>query len=557
MPSYSQYENIKHFFSENHQALLPQLYIYHRGLAALRSADDQFYQFNAPDFQGNAIIVQGHTLYLSQIRDYVEGLSTKIEAAIDRLTFDLPQCKLDQDTFVHDEPRSRTPAWGFVDHKDNPWAGQHHVLQHILNDPATFESFGFRAANGDVVWKVGRCYQYTKEIFDVLMDILIAIVLTYGAPARASELLAHLLRNVAGGSIRNVFVLFNVFILRGSYSKTSGATGSDKTMARVPLPVIGRSAIRHIAFLRGIFCEFQAVLHPHMANNATHFLFAGFSRPVMTKDLSLMLSRLFNREWGFKRMSVGEWRQIMAFVFQRNTLVFKELELSLVASAMGHTDATHNDHYGGDVSFPTGWNDHIFQSTAIISAKFHILLGFLPILLHLLNVGRDAQTQILQTVRDITQGRYVMPGEEVIAGQTGATIGPAMTAPGVSHAIMKEVVPSLVLHMNRTMAQGVATIANIAFPPNRTPATSSAVTVTRPPHVGLLSKLRECLQLMGDTRINRGFTDRAQGEVTQLMWQGGVNIAYIAPTSESIWWSSRLILLTAPFRRWQGPPSHA
>lgn len=528
----SQFVKIKHFFSENHEAVLPQLYFYHRGLAALRSADDQFYQFNAPDFQGNSIIVQGHTLYLSQIHDYVEVLSVKIEKAIDRLTFNLPQCKLDQDTLVHDDPRLRAPKWGFVDHKDNPWAGKNFVLEHILTDPATFESFAFRAPDGTIVWRVGYCYQYTQDIFNVLMDICIAIVLTYGAPARASELLAHLLRNIAGGSIRNVFVLFNVFILRGSYSKTSAATSSDKTMARIPLPVIGRSAIRHLAFLRGIFCEFQQFLHPHMATNAAHFLFAGFSRPVMTRDLSRMLSRLFKLEWGFKRMSVGEWRQIMAFIFQRNNLVFQQDELSVVADQMGHSQSMHNEHYGGDKSFPVGWNDHVFQSTALISAKFHVLLGFPPTLLQAMHAGRHAQTEILQTVRAIKQGQYVFPGEEVIAGQMGVTNGPALTAPGISHAIMQDVVPSIALHINRAVAQGVATFANIAFPHNRTLTTFDASTITRPPHVSLLGKLREYLQLMDDKRINRGFTDRSQGEVTQLMWQGRVHIAYIAPTSE-------------------------
>lgn len=511
--------------------MLPQLYLIHRGMAALRSADDQFYQFNSPNFQGNAIITQSRTLHLHDIRDFVQELVIKIEAGIDRLTFNLPQCALDKDVLIHDDPRNRTAHWGFLDHRDNPWAGKNFVLEHILTHPATFNKFAMRR-EGKVVWKPGPCYEYAKDIFSNLMDICLAIMLTYGAPARGTELLSNLIRNVSGGSIRNIFVLFNEFIQRGSYSKIATAMSADMTMARAPEPWVGRLTVRHLAHLRAIFCIFQDIFHPHMSHNATHYMFAGFSRPVMTRDLSLMLNRLFVQRWHFKRMSVGELRQIIAFFLQRNNIIFQEQELSMAADQMGHSQAMHQEHYGGDKSFPHGWNDHAFQSTALISAKFHILLGFPPTLLHSITAGRERQTQILQDVRAIRQGQYVPPGQEVIMGQTGITAGPALTVPGISRSIMQDVMPTISLDINRAVSQGIAVLADIAFPNNRQTLPADASLITRPPHVSLLNKLREYLLLVKEERPNRGFSNRSQGEVTQLMWQGGINIAYVASTSK-------------------------
>lgn len=302
-------------------------------------------------------------------------------------------------------------------------------------------------------------------------------------------------------------------------------------MARVLLPIIGRSAIQHIVFLRSIYCEFQKLLHPHMAWNTKHYMFAGFSCLVMTRDLLLMLSRLFKSRWGFKRISVGEWRQIMVFVFQRNNLVFQQEVQSTVADQMGHLQSMHNEHYGEDKSFPNGRNDHVFQLMALISAKYHVILGFPPTLLQAIHAGWDAQIQILHTVQAVRQGRYIFPGQEVIAGQTGIQPEPALTAPCVSHAIMQDVVPPIILHVKRAVAQGMATLANIAFP--HSPIASSRPMLTCVPHISLLVKLWEYLTLMGDHRPNRGFTNCAQGDVTQLMWEGNVNIAYIAFTSAS------------------------
>lgn len=502
----------------------------------MRTADEHFYKFNAENFHGDTVILGDNTLRLSQIRLYVEGLCVKIEKDMDVILdhgFHIPS-----DAVIHDDPRSLKGGWGFLDHPENPWAGKPTLLDHILRTPALTSKYTYRNQQGGVVFNPAVCAQLSKAIHDNLFDICVAFILTFGGLPRGTELLSHLIRNLSGGTIRNVFALFNELILRGSYNKTAAATSSDKTMARIPYPPVGRLMMRHLAFVRPMFCELQQLFRPSMYDNATHLLFAGLSRPMETRDLSTRLSRAFKSFGHAPGTSYGEVRQMVAFIMQCNHIIFQDEDHSSAAAQMGHSQVMHRQHYGGDERFPLDMNDQLFQSTALISAKYQLLLGFPPTLLQSILGGRERQWEILRTVEAIRKGSYVFPGQEVIQGQTGIVAGPEivdglpLTVPGISRAVTDDLMPAISRQVNLAVSQAVAAFANIAFPHHPNPQTNQAPRIIQPPPVYLLQKLRNVLRLMGDTRSNMGFSDIAQGEVTTLMWQGGVNIAYITRTSE-------------------------
>lgn len=480
-----------------------------------------------------------HVLHLSQIHDYVEELCVKIENDMNTMLDN--QFHIPPDTFIHDDPRCCRGDWGFLDHPQNPWVQQTTLLEYILTTPALRDKYAYINGDGDIVWNPAPCHQLAKAMFDNLMHLCVATILTCGGLARGTELLSHLIRNIAGGSIRNVFALFNELILRGSYNKTAGATSSDKTMARVPYPPIGRLLIRHLAFIRPMFCELQLIFRPRMVDNATHFLFAGLGRPLDTRDLSVKLSRAFKAMGHSPGTSYGEVRQMVSFIIECNHIIFRDEARSSAPAQMGHTEIMHLEHYAGDMRFPIGMNDNLFIATAIVSAKFQLVVGFPPTLLHSILAGRERQWRILQIVEAIQRGRYIAPGQEVIQGQTGIVASPAagraavpaLTIPGISHALTQDFMPSISRHINLAVSQAVAAFANIAFPHHPSPLPRDGPTVTRPPPIALLVQLRQMLPLMGENRPNRGFTDAAQAQVTHLMWQGGVNIAYISRTSES------------------------
>lgn len=308
--------------------------MYHRGFAGLRTADDHFFKFNAANFQGDTVVMGDQILRLSQIHSYVEDLCLKIEKDMDAILDH--QFHIPPDAFIYDDPRSCTGDWGFLDHPKNPWANQMTLMEHILTTPDLCDKYTYKNGQGEIVWNPAPCHQLAKAMFDNEMHLCVGTILTSGGLARGTELLCHLIRNMAGGSIRNVFSLFNELILRGSYNKTARATSSDKTMARVPYPPLGRLMIRHLAFVRPMFCELQLIFRPHMAQNATHFLFAGLGRSLDTRDLSVKLSRAFKAMGHSPGTSYGEVRQMASFIIQCNHIVFQDDEQSSAAAQMGH-----------------------------------------------------------------------------------------------------------------------------------------------------------------------------------------------------------------------------
>jgi hypothetical protein len=262
---------VEKYFLERYEGIMPSMYILLRGLLAISSADENTMLFNAPDTSGTSAIFGSRTLHVSHVRDYVLEKLQDVTSQLDKLTFHQSMFTISPTEHVYDEPRCRTPGYSFLHDNRNSWNSKPTVLEFLLSNPEIFAQYGYINPAGKVVWKPGPCHQAMDAIHSLQMDLFVLTVLTFGEPGRGTELAAHLLNNVPGGSIRNVFALFNLFCLRGSFNKTSHASHEDKTMARIPIISVGRAWIRLLAFLRPLFIEWQTHFRPHMIFNVSHY----------------------------------------------------------------------------------------------------------------------------------------------------------------------------------------------------------------------------------------------------------------------------------------------
>ncbi|KAF6745344.1 hypothetical protein DFP72DRAFT_824583, partial [Ephemerocybe angulata] len=131
-------------------------------------------------------------------------------------------------------------------------------MDHILRTPSLFKEFGsVNREECKIRWHTGHISDWMSQVYALQEKIMVAVSLSYGEPARGTELTTHVLRNYPGGSIRNVFSSFNTLFLRGSYNKTSFFTGKDRVIARAPLPSISLLFIYFLAYVRPLFSEFQ------------------------------------------------------------------------------------------------------------------------------------------------------------------------------------------------------------------------------------------------------------------------------------------------------------
>jgi hypothetical protein len=366
----------------------------------LKSADEEMMAFNAPDMSGVSAFIGPHVLHLTTIKQSTEKLIHEVTSEMDRLLFHNPTFTISDSDIFYDEPRSRTPGYGFVNDTRNSWTSRKTVLEHILSDPLLFPQFGYLNKRNEVVWLPGTCHQRMRDIFNLQMKLWILILFMAGEPACGTEFLALLFVNIAGGSIRNIFFMFQFLFMRGSYNKTNHVTGSDKTMVRVPLPVVGRLVAQFLIFLHPLYMEWQLVFRPHMHHNASHFLLAGLHRLLATTDLLLELSKYTFTEFGIK-LSLGKYRKFMVFITKCNRDIFNDVQLptSATQEQIGHTGTIEHNNYNGDERLPDGLDCSTFMRTARVSAVMHILLRHEPTLLALLEVGNTCRVQISHLIK--------------------------------------------------------------------------------------------------------------------------------------------------------------
>jgi hypothetical protein len=238
---------------------MPALYLLKRGLSSFRSAHESLITFNSPDTTGHITIIDSRMLHIDHLREYTLRLEQDVKVRMDKLLYNNPLFTIPDDEFIHDDPHSRIPGYGFVNDARNSWNDKSTVLQYILTDPDRLSEFAYHDEKGEFHWKPGAIHARMIVIYNLQMDLFILMLLSFGAPARGTELLSHLILNIAGGSIRNVFALFNLFTLRGSFNKTSHAILQHHTMVWIPLIPVGRLFICFLVFLHPLYSEWQYV----------------------------------------------------------------------------------------------------------------------------------------------------------------------------------------------------------------------------------------------------------------------------------------------------------
>lgn len=526
-----EFEKIRCYFEEATEAIMPTLYILHRGLAALTSADDNMILFNAPDTSGTSAIIGSRIIHLQNVKDVALDAYDRSLQATRKLTFGNPIFDIADDEVIHDNPRNLEPNWSFLKHPMNSWNWKRHptLLEYVISNPDIFSRYGYYNKKGEIVWKPGACYQYMQEFFDLSMDLFVSMLLTAGAPGRGSEFASNLLANVSGGSVRNALVLFNLFALRGTYNKTSFATSTDKAIVRMPLMAVGRLFIRVNAFIRPLFVEWQRVFRPHMAHNASHFLFPGLDRPIATRDLSVKLSVVFHKKTQFK-MSLGVYRQFMSFISDCNAPIFDAASFANeeTAEQFGHTPGTHLGHYGSDARLPHGISYPLYLRTARKSAAYQMLFDFGPELMEELSKNSERIQSLTSRVIAIrtrqAHSTVALPSESTVSLSSEAAIQSFVSA------IQDRLLPLLFLHLTRALSQCFSAVVDLFAPYQVFPRAPGLPTASHSlTHPYLLESLR---RFRKDRNAN--FFNATQADATQLMYDRKVHFAYISATGESV-----------------------
>lgn len=529
--TFREFVSVEPFFREQSEAILPYLYLLKRGLTSLHSAEESSLFFNAPDLSGTSAIIQDKVLSLSQIGELHRRASDEIQSELDELTFNHPNFILPTDLFIHDDPRELAPGYSFLKDPRNMWNDQPSLIEHILNTPSLFSEYAYLDPQGHISWYPSKIAALVKRIYDLQRKILCNVILSYGEPARGTELASHLLANVSGGSIRNFFVLFNIPILRGSFNKTTSLHGHDKAISRIPVPIIGRHLVRFLVFLRPVFYEWQGFLRPWMANDARDFLFPGLHERMKSTEISKALFSYTKKELGVP-LTIRKFRQYMAFMTNSNMAVFEAAEVRNTAAfeQFGHTAEVNAQHYGHDARTPDGMNISIFTATARVSGVFHILFGHPPDLLERLEYGKGPINELVSVVNKIRHRQQpLLSSVEDSSGQLERPSS-GLVLQDIATTLKLSILPEIIGALKHVVAESNASLVDL-FAPKLTAHAEPAMPLPRAPdivvHPFLLKKLRD---LYPEMPASIGFINVQQAQVTQLLWERERHVAYISPT---------------------------
>lgn len=513
------FESIEKYFLEKTESIIPTLYLLKRGLSSIQSAEQSTLYFNAPDLSGESAIINGEVLSLNAIGSMLTRTISEITSEVDELTFHNPQFLLSPTEIIHDEPRETKSAYSFTTDERNVWVQRPTLIQHILQTRELSQQYAYTTPGGVFSWIPTAVAPVVERIYQLQKKIMCAIILSYGEPARGTELASHLLTNIAGGSIRNFFVLFNVPFLRGSYNKTSTHQSADRVICRFPLPELGQQFIRFLVFLRPLFFEWQTYLRPSMSQNAQHYLFAGLHRPITSGDISAALAASTAKELKI-RLTLRKLRQYMAFMTNYNQTIFAAVADpdTGVHEQFGHSVSVNTQYYGRDSGTPDGMNIKTFTAHARISSVFHLLFGHPPALLERLESNKPRIERILTTIAQIRNPPQHYPS------------APPVTT--TSHSSLDVTEPALLTKVQQmvdtAIAKSHAAVANLFTDKAMIHTMSAPISV--PPvvaHPYIVNKLRD---MYPQFPPNTAFTNPQQAQVTQLLFQGDRHVAYISPT---------------------------
>jgi len=515
---------VSRYFDEKMEAVLPTLYHLHRGLAGLSTSSVSTPLFNALDRSGTNVEIHGKILYLTAIKDMVMRLNNEIADGIERLTFGLGALEVPE--HVSESPREARADFGFIDHPSNIFHKERDMLlRYILSG----RNPGVRmySIDGDdqIVWLAGPCHEYLALADSVLKQLFVATHLTVGPPARGTEVTSQLIRNVAGGSFRNILFLFNIFLSMGTHNKTSHVTNEDKNIVRAPWPMLVPHWLTMLVRIRPLVVTLQLYFRgSRHGYRAEHYLYPGLQRPESTSDLSKAMSFHTSRILGVS-ITLKLWRQVVAWFVAENARLFERphMHTTVAHLGFGHSSVINSRHYAGDARLPVELDKSIFFISLMNSATWHILLDLDDQLLRAMVVGDYNRNRVMHRIESVMNpsaaNHLMCPGESDGDGKVSG-----IPLEHAARRLMYQMLPEINNTVNRAFSHSLSQFVATTLPLLRE---SSFI----PPMPALVNPL--CAAQLSEHLGRPSSFRSSQGLATQIMYENETSLLYITPTGTS------------------------
>ena len=396
-PPFSVYSDLNKFLRLGSDYPLSPLYD-NRNL--LKKLSEDHTQQPIVNIVGRTAIIHDTTLRLDDVGDMFRALLKEIsdeERGITQGLFDTdPRLQFNLPTELSDEPNNTRIDFSFEDLPRNGLTGRGNVMTDIvLHHPRFRGRYIFPTGNGGFSCNPAACYELLYRFAHLRALLFSATHISYGGPARGTEIAAHHLRNAPGGDVRNVKILGGKVCFVGGYNKTTHQvrnipfttnpelmdpqTEQQKVIYRFPPHDLVPFLVREWVLYRPLQVLIARMLDQEdMAHRLRYLVFPGLHKPLETADLSDMLRASTMDHVGYE-IGLRDWRQIESnFVL---ALLKRRTQASVEPAGFdqsGHTAHIANTYYRRQPEDPNGVNPTMIAEDLDSSEVWQRLTGKPP-----------------------------------------------------------------------------------------------------------------------------------------------------------------------------------
>lgn len=300
------------------------------------------------DLEGHVLRVGSSTISIATISKTVRHVVSRAWTVLQEgLMLGMQWDRMVAPVALTDDFANTRVGYSFLDNPANQFGPDRRValFQGILSDPQLAGEFGFRVTPTGLSGHATRLHRYLNTAQDFRMLLMTAIHLSYGAPARGTELASTRIVNSPTAK-RDVIIVGGRVAFVNLYNKTNAVTGRMEVVPRMLCAALSELVIQYLCLVRPLEIVIDHLLRPNATDRPLEwFLFVVDNDLVSTQAISKHLSNSL-ASYGSHRFGVSAYRQAVSALSRRNGIALDSESLNAEEQGRENDEAAWEEQFG-------------------------------------------------------------------------------------------------------------------------------------------------------------------------------------------------------------------
>ncbi|CAK5269636.1 unnamed protein product [Mycena citricolor] len=319
-------------------------------------------EYNDADVQmeneaNTQLIFNGNRIHLHQFRHLLQKLDAQYRRILEEDVFFrkgiptscFPPFEIETLT---DRPQNFAPGFCFLDIPTNGFEAWGELYpQWLMSHDDLADRFTY-VVGECLHWKLGPCHKLLGTLERLRMILAVRTLVSCGPSVRATEFASQSLRNVAGGTIRNVILLYHALCLIAVLEKNSMQFSRKHCIPHCPVKSVAKDLIWNLTIFRPLERRLISTFKGHAdAERYYTSLWPGVQRDFTGEEISSSLGDWTETGLGC-RLQILDYRKVVS-AFCRHIIdpfLSKSIGDSFFDELQNHSTQMGYMRYGVDTS---------------------------------------------------------------------------------------------------------------------------------------------------------------------------------------------------------------